>query len=68
MTAPRFRKLGIKYEAWQATREFEYEHQEQGEIDRILAKVHQQGMHSLTGAEKRTLKRATERQRKRERV
>ncbi|MFI5380210.1 MAG: rhomboid family intramembrane serine protease, partial [Tepidisphaerales bacterium] len=40
---PWFRKLGIKYEAWQAAREFEQEQQEQGEIDRILAKVHAQG-------------------------
>jgi membrane associated rhomboid family serine protease len=66
MTSPWFRRWAIKYEARQAAREFEQEQQEQGEIDRILAKVHEKGMHSLTSAEKRTLKRATERQRKRD--
>lgn len=42
------------------------EQQEQEEVDRILEKVHDQGMHSLTWRERRLLKRATERQRKRE--
>jgi membrane associated rhomboid family serine protease len=32
----------------------------QVELDRILAKVHEHGIHSLTAKEKRTLKRATE--------
>jgi len=32
----------------------------QAELDRILAKVHEQGIHSLTSKEKGTLKRATE--------
>jgi membrane associated rhomboid family serine protease len=32
----------------------------QAELDRILAKVHEHGIHSLTPKEKRTLKRATE--------
>ena len=36
---------------------------EQAQIDRILEKVSQQGMQSLTNGEKKTLKRATERQR-----
>ena len=36
----------------------------QASIDAILAKVSAQGMNSLTWLEKRTLKRATERQRK----
>lgn len=36
---------------------------EQAKIDRILAKVHQQGMHSLNFLEKRALRKATERQR-----
>ncbi len=39
---------------------------EQAKIDQILAKVSAQGMHSLTWWEKRTLHKATERQRKRE--
>jgi hypothetical protein len=32
----------------------------QVEVDRILAKVHRSGLHSLTGAEKKILKRATQ--------
>ncbi len=39
---------------------------EQAKIDQILAKVSAHGMHSLTWWEKRTLHKATERQRKRE--
>ena len=39
---------------------------EQVKIDQILAKVSAQGMHSLTWLEKRTLRKATERQRKRD--
>ena len=35
------------------------------EVDRILAKVHRSGLHSLTGAEKRILKRATQEEIKR---
>jgi membrane associated rhomboid family serine protease len=42
------------------------EYQEQETVDRILEKVHEHGMHSLTWRERRLLKRATERQRKRE--
>ena len=37
---------------------------EQAEVDQILDKVREQGMHSLTTAEKRKLKRATDRQRR----
>jgi len=40
------------------------EHDEDAEVDRILQKVHQQGMQTLTRAEKRTLELATQRQRK----
>jgi stage IV sporulation protein FB len=39
--------------------------QEQEQVDAILAKVHEKGMQSLSWLERRTLKRATERQRKR---
>lgn len=38
---------------------------EQEQIDAILSKVHQQGMQSLTWLERRALKKATERQRRR---
>ncbi len=37
----------------------------QAELDRILDKVHRQGIHSLTRSEKKTLKQATEAERKR---
>jgi hypothetical protein len=37
---------------------------EQAEVDRILEKVHNQGIHSLSEQEKRVLKRATDRQRR----
>jgi membrane associated rhomboid family serine protease len=37
---------------------------EQAEVDRILEKVHNQGIHSLSEQEKRVLKRATNRQRR----
>ena len=47
-------------------RQAKLEEQEQGKIDVILAKVSAQGMQSLTWTERRTLKRATERQRQRE--
>jgi len=40
--------------------------QEQTEVDRILAKVHDHGLNSLTWTERRTLSRATQRQKKRE--
>jgi hypothetical protein len=36
---------------------------EQASIDRILQKVHDQGMNRLSWSERRTLKRATDRQR-----
>jgi hypothetical protein len=39
---------------------------ERDRIDAILAKVSAQGMHSLTWGEKRALRKATERQRKRD--
>jgi Zn-dependent protease len=44
----------------------EAEESEQARIDAILAKVSAQGMHSLTWGERRALRKATERQRKRE--
>ncbi len=40
------------------------EHDEDAEVDRILQKVHEHGMQTLTRAEKRTLELATQRQRK----
>lgn len=42
------------------------EREDQGLVDKILAKVHRQGMQSLTRSEKRALRQATERQRQRD--
>jgi Zn-dependent protease len=42
------------------------ERAEQAQIDAILAKVHDKGLHSLSWFEKRALKKATERQRQRD--
>ncbi|MBL7134036.1 MAG: rhomboid family intramembrane serine protease [Phycisphaerae bacterium] len=47
--------------AWQ--RKLRRQAAEQAEVDRILDKVHEQGLNSLTAKEKRTLKEATQRQR-----
>ena len=61
--------LGNKLARWQqirTDRAFAAERNEQQEIDRILAKVGEKGMQSLTGGEKRTLARASESQRKRD--
>jgi hypothetical protein len=49
-----------------AKRREEEERAEREQVDQILAKVSANGMNSLTWWEKRTLKRATERQRKRD--
>ncbi|MEI8195765.1 MAG: site-2 protease family protein [Phycisphaerae bacterium] len=46
-----------------ASRKAALERAEQEKIDAILSKVHEKGLHSLTWWEKRTLKKATERQR-----
>lgn len=42
------------------------ERREQAEVDRILVKVHDSGMNSLTWRERRTLRKATEHQRQRD--
>jgi Zn-dependent protease len=49
-----------------ARRRAKKEQAEQAEIDAILAKVHEKGLHSLSWREKRALKRATEKQRQRD--
>jgi len=46
-----------------AARKARQEQKEQAKIDAILAKVHDKGLHSLSWWEKRTLRKATERQR-----
>ena len=52
-----------RFAKWKVRRQIRDEEQEQSKIDAILQKVHELGMHSLTWLEKRTLKRATQRQR-----
>jgi membrane associated rhomboid family serine protease len=52
------------YRTGKARRDRQIEIAEQEAIDRILAKVSEHGMQSLTSGERRTLKRATERQRR----
>ncbi|MGB9626803.1 MAG: DUF6576 domain-containing protein, partial [Phycisphaerae bacterium] len=51
--------------AWR--RRIEAEAAEQAEVDRILAKVSESGLQSLTRRERRTLEIATQRQRERDR-
>ncbi len=51
--------------AWQ--RKLELEQDEQEEVDRILAKVSESGIQSLTRRERKTLEQATQRQRERDR-
>jgi stage IV sporulation protein FB len=58
------RKKPSRWAARRAEKQQRAERDEQASIDAILAKVSAQGMNSLTWLEKRTLKRATERQRK----
>jgi len=58
------RKKPSRWAARRAEKQQRAEREEQASIDAILAKVSAQGMNSLTWLEKRTLKRATERQRK----
>jgi Zn-dependent protease len=64
-TTPKHKKLNKRLIRKAQKRE-EEELAEQERVDRILAKVSANGMHSLTWWEKRTLHRATERQRKRD--
>jgi stage IV sporulation protein FB len=61
------RKKKIKKRWFNAARKrAKLEQQEQAKIDAILAKVKEKGLHSLTWGEKRTLRKATERQRQRD--
>ena len=63
---PQRPKLGAKWSAMRARNSARAAQAEQASIDAILAKVSAQGMQSLTWREKRTLKKATERQRQRD--
>jgi stage IV sporulation protein FB len=61
----RRRKLSQSWLRWMG-RNAKQEHKDQEKIDRILDKVHEKGLHSLTWMEKRTLRKATQRQKARD--
>jgi hypothetical protein len=64
-TTPKHKKLN-KRMIRKAQKREEAELAEQEHVDRILAKVSAHGMHSLTWFEKRSLRKATDRQRRRD--
>lgn len=66
LAGPKLRDLQESMAAKKRERDAAAVINEQAEIDRILAKVSAEGMHSLTRVEQRTLKLATERQQKRD--
>jgi stage IV sporulation protein FB len=68
-TSVRTAKRQSRFSRWSAARarkRAQEEQAEQSRIDDILAKVSAHGMHSLSWIEKRTLRKATERQRQRD--
>lgn len=65
LLSPRWGKFSMKRRAGSWEKRIEESRKLQVEVDRILAKVHRSGLHSLTGAEKRTLRRATQEEIKR---
>lgn len=62
---PRHRHHLSRLAKWRARRQIRFEEAEQVRVDEILIKVHRSGMRSLTWRERRTLRRATQRQRER---
>lgn len=62
---PRWDRFAMKHRAGSWEKRLEESRKLQIEVDRILAKVHRSGLHSLSGAEKRILKRATQEEVKR---
>jgi membrane associated rhomboid family serine protease len=68
LLGPKLRQYKLKMQAGSWEKEVEGERALQIEVDRILAKVHNSGLHSLTSKEKRTLKRATQEELKRTRL
>jgi hypothetical protein len=67
VAGPYLRKQQRRYEQYRDTRAARAEVTEQKEIDRILAKVSSSGMQSLTRIERRTLAKASDRQKARDR-
>ena len=60
MSRPYFAKWKLKHLEGAYQRKLENQQQMQYEVDRILAKVHEQGIQSLTRKEKQILQDATE--------
>lgn len=58
-------KLALKTQTQRWQSKAAEQHKLQAELDRILQKVHQSGIHSLTSKEKKILKKATEAEQKR---
>ncbi len=58
--APRLGRFKLKVRAGSWDKKIEDERKLQIEVDRILAKVHHSGLHSLTSKERRILKKATQ--------
>ena len=66
LLSPMIGRLSRQLQARRLRRLTAEEQDEQEVVDRILQKVHDQGMHSLTWRERRILRRATQRQRERD--
>jgi hypothetical protein len=60
LVQPMWDRFLLKMRSGSWEKRMEEGHRLQIEVDRILAKVHRSGLHSLTRREKTTLKRATQ--------
>jgi membrane associated rhomboid family serine protease len=65
LLAPRWELLSLKTRVNSSKKNLQHERELQIEVDRILSKVHQSGLHSLTAREKKTLQRATQEENRR---
>ena len=65
---PRLGQFRLKRRAGSWEKSVEQQRLLQVEVDRILAKVHREGLHSLTGKEKKTLKKATQMELRRQKM
>ncbi|UCD48924.1 MAG: rhomboid family intramembrane serine protease [Phycisphaerales bacterium] len=68
LLGPRLGRYKLKVRAGSWEKKAEADRMLQIEVDRILAKVHDSGLHSLTSREKKTLKRATQEELRRSNV
>jgi dipeptidase len=59
-----FDRMGMKLKKGAWEKKQQKQSQLQYEVDRILAKVHEQGIHNLTRKEKQILQKATEEQKR----